>query len=91
MAYEATSSTTASVRVNAIAPGVFPSGMTDDNVKDDATNKSSLKEKLPTMAIPAGRPGREEDMAQAAVFLVANEYMHGQVLPVDGGFTLTEP
>ena len=29
--------------------------------------------------IPAGRPGREEDMAQAALFLACNEYAYGQV------------
>jgi len=64
--------------------------MTQDG-KDDETNKSTLKDKLPTMAIPAGRPGREADMAQASVFVASCEYFHGQVLPVDGGFTLTEP
>lgn len=29
--------------------------------------------------IPAGRPGGEEDMAQAALFLACNQYLYGQV------------
>jgi hypothetical protein len=29
--------------------------------------------------IPAGRPGREEDIAQAALLLACNQYAYGQV------------
>lgn len=29
--------------------------------------------------IPAGRPGKEEDMAQAALMLATNQYAYGQV------------
>ena len=33
--------------------------------------------------IPAGRPGRDEDMAQLALFLACNEYAYGQVSITD--------
>ncbi|KAN0062899.1 hypothetical protein ACQY0O_004720 [Thecaphora frezii] len=79
IAFEVAQATTAKVRVNGIAPGVFPSQMTASD-KDDETNQSSLREKMPEMPIPAGRPGRDEDM-----------YVNGRVVAVDGGFTLTEP
>jgi 2-deoxy-D-gluconate 3-dehydrogenase len=38
--------------------------------------------------IPAGRWGRPEDIAGAAVFLAsrASDYINGTVLPVDGGW-----
>ena len=29
--------------------------------------------------IPAGRPGRDEDMAQTALYIATNEYLYGQV------------
>ena len=38
--------------------------------------------------IPAGRWGEPEDLAGAAVFLAspASDYVHGVILPVDGGW-----
>ncbi len=59
--------------------------------KDDETNISTLKGKMDRMALPAGRPGREEDMVQTTQFLASCQYLNGQVICVDGGFTLTEP
>lgn len=91
IAYELTYSTTARVRVNSVAPGVFPSQMTTDWHRDEHTSKSDLDAKLPVMSIPTQRHGHDEDMAGAIQFLAANEYVHGQVLPLDGGFTMSEP
>ncbi|EMD40343.1 hypothetical protein CERSUDRAFT_130104 [Gelatoporia subvermispora B] len=80
------------VRVNSIAPGIFPSEMTTDGSNEK--NKSQI----PTgddygekKGIPAGRPGREEDMAQAALFLACNQYMWGQTVAVEGGYLLEHP
>ncbi|EST08392.2 Short-chain dehydrogenase/reductase, conserved site [Kalmanozyma brasiliensis GHG001] len=90
LAFEVAAATTAKVRINAIAPGTFPSQMTAKDKNDD-TSISTLKGKMDEMALPAGRPGREEDMVQATQFLASCQYLNGQILCVDGGFTLTEP
>jgi NAD(P)-dependent dehydrogenase (short-subunit alcohol dehydrogenase family) len=60
LAFEFTTTVKAKVRVNAVAPGVFPSEMTAGG--SDDRNQSDLSEKLPTMNIPAARPGETEDM-----------------------------
>jgi NAD(P)-dependent dehydrogenase (short-subunit alcohol dehydrogenase family) len=62
IAFEFTTTVDAKIRVNAIAPGVFPSEMTAEN--RDEKNQSDLSDKLPTMAIPAARPGEAEDMVR---------------------------
>lgn len=74
------------VRINAIAPGVFPSEMTAG--ESDSKQKSALdKQKLEGKA-HAGRPGKDEDMASAILFFATNQYVSGQSLAVDGGYTL---
>lgn len=75
----------ADVRVNSIAPGYFPSEMTmkesgDDNKTHMPTEK--VKEKG---HVPAERPGSDEEMAQAVIFLCKNMYVNGELVAVDGG------
>lgn len=67
--------------VSAIAPGAFASRMNKD-ARDNAEQVSS--------GIPAGRIGRDEDIAAAAVYLAsdAGDYVVGSTLVVDGGATL---
>ncbi|KAI0130489.1 hypothetical protein BJ170DRAFT_620297 [Xylariales sp. AK1849] len=73
------------IRVNSIAPGVFPSEMTAGESGED--QKSHIpKEKYEK--VPAKRPGKDEDMAQAVLFFAVNQYLNGQTLAVDGGYTL---
>lgn len=76
------------IRVNSIAPGVFPSEMTTGESDED--QKSRLERSKFEDMIPAGRPGRDEDMAQAVVFLAANQFVNGQRVVVDGGHTLAD-
>lgn len=90
LAFEVAATTTAKIRINAVAPGTYASHMTASD-KDDDTNMSSLQGKMDVMALPAGRPGREEDMVQTTQFLASCQYLNGQVICVDGGYTLTEP
>ena len=75
----------ADLRVNSIAPGYFPSEMTAK--ESGADNKSELPhEKVQEKGhVPAQRPGSDEEMAQAVIFLAKNMYVNGQVIAVDGG------
>ena len=73
------------IRVNAISPGLFPSEMTGSDSGDD--QKTQLEKGRGEQA-PARRPGRDEDMAAAILFAVANQYVNGQNIVVDGGLEL---
>lgn len=71
------------IACNAIAPGFFPTGLTAPVFADTAR-----AERLAVQTF-LGRNGRLEDLQGAALFLCspAADYMTGQVLFVDGGFT----
>ena len=73
------------VRVNSIAPGYFPSEMTmQDSGEDNKTHMPA--EKIQEKGyVPADRPGSDEEMAQAVIFLAKNMYFNGEVIAVDGG------
>jgi NAD(P)-dependent dehydrogenase (short-subunit alcohol dehydrogenase family) len=74
------------IRVNGIAPGVFPSEMTTDG--SDEKQKSFIPAEKYKEKVPAGRAGRDEDMASAVLFAVVNQYLQGQTFAVDGGYTV---
>lgn len=82
LAHEVTSSGL-KIRVNNIAPGVFPSEMTGS-----AGGEGHGVPKGKYENIPAGRPGKDEDMAGAVLFTAANQYLNGQTIVVDGGYVL---
>ena len=65
--------------------------MTTNFERDEHTSKSNLDKYLPEMAIPVGRHGTDEEMGSAIQFLASNEYMHGSIVSIDGGFTMSEP
>jgi NAD(P)-dependent dehydrogenase (short-subunit alcohol dehydrogenase family) len=69
------------ILVNAIAPGLFPSKMTDFVLRNDAARTALLN------AIPLGRAGTPEDIAGLAMFLCsrAGSYITGAIIPIDGG------
>ena len=71
------------IQVNAIAPGMMETEMTEVLKKDREFLAWSLSR------IPAGRWGKPEDLIGAAVFLAstASDYVTGHVLFVDGGWT----
>ncbi len=70
------------INVNAIAPGYFETNNTTALRADAERNADILKR------IPAGRWGKPGDLGGAAVFLAsaASDYVHGTILPVDGGW-----
>jgi 2-deoxy-D-gluconate 3-dehydrogenase len=70
------------INVNAIAPGYF------DTNNTAALRADPVREPAILARIPAGRWGEPQDLAGAAVFLAsrASDYVHGIVLPVDGGW-----
>lgn len=74
------------IRVNNIAPGVFPSEMTTQS--SDEKQKSEIPKERYEKKVPAGRPGKDEDMAGAVLFATANQYLNGQTVVVDGGYIL---
>ncbi|GAB7363531.1 hypothetical protein MBLNU230_g3799t1 [Neophaeotheca triangularis] len=74
------------IRVNNIAPGVFPSEMTAGS--SGANQKSAIPKDKYESKVPAQRPGNDRDMAGAVLFACTNQYLNGQTITVDGGYTL---
>lgn len=70
------------INVNAIAPGYMATDNTAPLRADPERNAAILQR------IPAGRWGDPTDLQGIAVFLAsaASDYMHGAVVPVDGGW-----
>jgi len=70
------------VNVNAVAPGYVRTDNTQA-LQDDPTRSEQI-----LVRIPAGRWAEPKDIAGAIVFLSspAADYVHGAVLPVDGGW-----
>ncbi len=69
------------IRVNALAPGVIETPMTD------ATRANPERLARFMVRIPSGRVGQPQELAGAAVFLASSlaSYINGVTLPVDGG------
>jgi 2-dehydro-3-deoxy-D-gluconate 5-dehydrogenase len=70
------------INVNAIAPSYFTTELTSA-LREDEERGTALLARL-----PAGRFGEPEDLKGAVVFLASDaaNYVHGTILPVDGGW-----
>jgi len=67
--------------VNAIAPGVISTDMTD-SMEENARKKLLAQ-------IPLGVPGTPEQVARLALYLASDDaaYITGQVIAMDGGLS----
>lgn len=70
------------IRVNAVAPGDIDTPMSSGNAPEV---REALRRRT-----PQGRQGTAEEVAEAIVFLAgpAGSFVNGQVLPVDGGWSI---
>jgi NAD(P)-dependent dehydrogenase (short-subunit alcohol dehydrogenase family) len=73
------------VRVNAIAPGLIQTQLSEYFWKDDGRRSSFLKEQ------PIRHLGQPDEIAGVALLLASGQssYLTGQTIVVDGGFTLS--
>lgn len=74
------------IRLNAIAPGPFPTKGAWDRLSPQSANRSEQR----VNAIPMGRNGEMPELANLAVFLMADgcDYLTGQTIAIDGGLHL---
>lgn len=70
------------INVNAIAPGYFITEVTA-GIRSEATRNQAVLDR-----IPAGRYGDPSELKGLVVFLAssASDYMHGTIVPIDGGW-----
>ena len=71
------------VTCNALAPGFFPTELTGPVFSDPQREQQAARQTA------VGRNGRMEDLHGPVVFLasLASDYVTGQILFIDGGFT----
>jgi len=78
------------IRVNAIAPGFFPSELrgTEEFLNEFAKGPGSTLRPSPLL-----RPGREPEMASVVLYLASptSSFTNGQEIVVDGGLWLVNP
>jgi NAD(P)-dependent dehydrogenase (short-subunit alcohol dehydrogenase family) len=75
------------IRVNAIAPGIIKTRLSEALWKDTVVNAKAISQ------IPMMRLGEPEELAGAVVFLAsrAGSYVNGETIVVDGGRVHGEP
>jgi NAD(P)-dependent dehydrogenase (short-subunit alcohol dehydrogenase family) len=71
------------INVNAVGPTLIVTDMTRALAEDDAFRSVYMRK------LPPGRFGKPEEVAAAVVFLAssASDFVHGQQIMVDGGYT----
>lgn len=75
------------VRVNAVSPGVIDTAWWDRYPEEFKRNTFAQI----SATAPVRRVGRQEEVADAIVFLVGNDYVTGVILDVDGGMRGASP
>jgi len=71
------------IQANCLAPGFMLTPLTEESIWSNPLRSQWLHAR-----IPAGRPGKVDDLIGAALFLLSSSssYVTGQMLTVDGGF-----
>src|SRR6201996_2225051 len=75
------------IRLNAIAPGPFPTKGAWDRLSPQSANRDGAR----ANAIPMGRNGEMPELANLAVFLMSDgcDYLTGQTIAIDGAMHLS--
>ena len=69
------------IRVNSIAPGLIDTGMNNDLTKEELDNIIN--------ETPLCKIGKPEDIAKCIKWLVEDEFTTGQVISINGGWSIT--
>ncbi|GLB00207.1 hypothetical protein AtubIFM57143_009253 [Aspergillus tubingensis] len=79
------------IRVNGIAPGLFPSEMT--KTAFGITKSSAMDGAFPKSELPPGRTGRHEEFAGLVLWMASpsGAYANGNITIIDGGWLSTLP
>ncbi|KAF8970366.1 NAD-P-binding protein [Flammula alnicola] len=79
------------IRVNGIAPGLFPTEMAGGTINELGISTISPDKEI-KFEVPANRTGgSRHDMGSLALFLVANWFVNGETVLIDGGTLLKHP
>lgn len=76
------------ITINAIAPGLIETPMTQELLQKIDSSDRNLKAR-----IPAGRPGKPEEVGALVAFLCSEDaaYITGTTITIDGGRSLGDP
>ncbi|KAF5357085.1 hypothetical protein D9756_006545 [Leucocoprinus leucothites] len=80
------------IRVNGIAPGLFPTEMAAPGTSNNLGISSLASREMPGLESPASKTGGTRfDMGMLALFLVSNWFVNGETVLIDGGTLLRHP
>ncbi len=78
------------INVNAVAPGATMTAMTDDFLMAIGNGDMEAGEQELVKSYPIGRLGQPDDIGNAVVYLASDaaDFITGQILFIDGGYTV---